>query len=32
MLDVWIEENACGPFALIDNSLPAQTCTSPHHH
>jgi len=32
MLDVWIEDNPCGPFAIIDNSLPAQNCGDPHSH
>jgi hypothetical protein len=30
MLDVWIEENACGPFAIIDNQ--PHDCGDPHGH
>ena len=30
MLHVWIEENACGPFAMIDNQ--PHECTDSHHH
>jgi hypothetical protein len=31
MLDVWIEENACGPFAVIDNE-PHECTGSGHTH
>jgi hypothetical protein len=31
MLDVWIGDSPCGPFALIDNSAP-QNCGDPHAH
>ena len=30
MLDVWIEENPCGPFAVIDNE--PHDCGSAHTH
>jgi hypothetical protein len=30
MLDVWIEENPCGPFAVIDNQ--PHDCGDPHAH
>ncbi|HEX2383688.1 MAG TPA: hypothetical protein VHI95_13680 [Acidimicrobiales bacterium] len=30
MLHVWIEENPCGPFAVIDNQ--PHECTDGHHH
>ena len=30
MLHVWIEENPCGPFAMIDNQ--PHECTDTHHH